>query len=93
MIDITSRASCSFGFNLKFCFSLVVISILYFVFQVSTLEMLIQAFDEEDGDMARKALNSPFIKHMDVEYAKLARSLPIPKTSQVRKILSVVTEY
>ncbi|XP_064102174.1 gamma-soluble NSF attachment protein-like isoform X2 [Macrobrachium nipponense] len=53
--------------------------------EVQTLEMLIQAFDEEDGDMARKALNSPFIKHMDVEYAKLARSLPVPKSSQEKK--------
>ncbi|KAK8737101.1 hypothetical protein OTU49_004803, partial [Cherax quadricarinatus] len=49
--------------------------------EVQTLEMLIQAFDEEDGDMALKALNSSFIKHMDVEYAKLARSLPVPKCS------------
>ncbi|XP_068212502.1 gamma-soluble NSF attachment protein-like [Palaemon carinicauda] len=53
--------------------------------EVQTLEMLIQAFDEEDGDMARKALNSSFIKHMDVEYAKLARSLPVPKSSQEKK--------
>lgn len=51
--------------------------------QAQTLEMLIQAYDEEDGDMAVKALNCPFIKHMDVEYAKLARSLPVPKCSQV----------
>ncbi|XP_037797832.1 gamma-soluble NSF attachment protein-like [Penaeus monodon] len=61
--------------------------------EVSTLEMLIQAFDEEDGDMARKALNSPFIKHMDVEYAKLARSLPIPKTSQESKKPGVTDTY
>lgn len=49
--------------------------------------MLIQAYDEEDGDMAVRALNSPFIRHMDVEYSKLARSLPVPKCSQVRKAL------
>lgn len=48
--------------------------------------MLIQAFDEEDGDMALKALNSPFIKHMDIEYSKLARSLPVPKCNQVGKV-------
>lgn len=41
--------------------------------------MLLQAYDNEDADSARTALNSPFIKHMDVEYAKLARSLPLPQ--------------
>lgn len=29
--------------------------------------------------MAKQALASPFIKHMDVEYARLARDLPLPK--------------
>lgn len=29
--------------------------------------------------MARQALASPFIKHMDVEYARLARDLQLPK--------------
>lgn len=47
--------------------------------EVQTLEMLLQAFDEEDPDMAKKALNNPFIKHMDVEYAILARDLPLPE--------------
>jgi len=41
--------------------------------------MLLQAFDEEDPQAARQALNSPFIKHMDVEYARLARDLPLPE--------------
>ncbi|XP_045598691.1 gamma-soluble NSF attachment protein [Procambarus clarkii] len=61
--------------------------------EVQTLEMLIQAFDEEDGDMALKALNSSFIKHMDVEYAKLARSLPVPKCSQETKKPGVTDTY
>lgn len=47
--------------------------------EVETLEMLLQAYDNEDADAARSALNSPFIKHMDVEYAKLARGLPLPQ--------------
>ncbi|XP_015184620.1 PREDICTED: gamma-soluble NSF attachment protein-like [Polistes dominula] len=47
--------------------------------EVQTLEMLLQAYDNEDADAARSALNSPFIKHMDVEYAKLARGLPLPQ--------------
>lgn len=41
--------------------------------------MLLQAYDNEDADSARSALNSPFIRHMDVEYAKLARGLPLPQ--------------
>ncbi|EZA51079.1 hypothetical protein DMN91_002579 [Ooceraea biroi] len=47
--------------------------------EVQTLEMLLQAYDNEDVNMFRTALNSPFIKHMDVEYAKLARGLPLPQ--------------
>ncbi|KAF5288240.1 hypothetical protein FQA39_LY04008 [Lamprigera yunnana] len=47
--------------------------------EVQTLEMLLQAFDEEDPESARRALNNPFIKHMDVEYAILARDLPLPE--------------
>ena len=47
--------------------------------EVQTLEMLLQAYDNEDANAARTALNSPFIKHMDVEYAKLARGLPLPQ--------------
>lgn len=43
------------------------------------LESLLQAYDEEDAEGVKAALDSPFIKHMDVEYARLARDLPIPK--------------
>lgn len=38
-----------------------------------------QAYDDEDPDLAKQALASPFIKHMDVEYARLARDLQLPK--------------
>lgn len=47
--------------------------------EVQTLESLLQAYDDEDADLARRALASPFIKHMDIEYAKLARDLKLPK--------------
>lgn len=40
---------------------------------------IVQAYDDEDPDLARRALASPFIKHMDVEYARLARDLQLPK--------------
>lgn len=46
---------------------------------MQTLEALLQAYDEEDPEGVRAALESPFIKHMDVEYARLAKELPIPK--------------
>lgn len=46
---------------------------------VATLESLLQAYDDEDPDLARRALASPFIKSMDVEYARLARDLKLPK--------------
>jgi len=47
--------------------------------EVQTLESLIQAYDDEDPDLARRALASPFIRHMDVEYSRLARDLKLPK--------------
>ncbi|XP_031826487.1 gamma-soluble NSF attachment protein [Nomia melanderi] len=47
--------------------------------EVHTLETLLEAYDNEDADAAKAALSSPFIKHMDVEYAKLARGLPLPQ--------------
>lgn len=43
--------------------------------------MLLQAYDEEDPEAAKVALNNPFIKHMDVEYAILARDMPLPEQS------------
>nr|CAI5846395.1 unnamed protein product [Callosobruchus analis] len=49
--------------------------------EVQTLEALLQAYDEEDPEGAKIALNSPFIKHMDVEYAILARDMPLPEAS------------
>lgn len=47
--------------------------------EIQMLESLLQAYDEEDAEGVKAALDSPFIKHMDVEYARLARDLPIPK--------------
>ena len=47
--------------------------------EVQTLESLLQAYDDEDPDLARRALSSPFIRHMDVEYARLSRDLTLPK--------------
>ncbi|EFX74438.1 hypothetical protein DAPPUDRAFT_200025 [Daphnia pulex] len=38
-----------------------------------------RAFDSEDAQAAERALADPFIRHMDVEYAKLTRVVPLPK--------------
>lgn len=47
--------------------------------EVQTLETLLQAYDDEDPDMARHALRSPFIRHMDIEYARLANDMKLPR--------------
>ncbi|KAL7640354.1 UNVERIFIED_CONTAM: hypothetical protein RMT77_008625 [Armadillidium vulgare] len=61
--------------------------------EVQTVNSLIQGFDEQDGDMVLKALNSAFIKHMDVEYAKLAKIIPVPKTSEEQKKSKAESSY
>lgn len=59
--------------------------------EVQTLESLLQAYDDEDPDLARRALSSPFIKHMDIEYAKLARDLKLPKgLASNPKVVSII---
>lgn len=47
--------------------------------ELSVLENLLQAYDEEDPAAAHRILNCPLIKHMDVEYAILARDMPLPE--------------
>lgn len=60
--------------------------------EVSTLQTLLQAFDDEDGELAAKMLASPFIRHMDVEYAILAKNIPLPKGLEVEKKSSDANE-
>lgn len=38
-----------------------------------------QAYDDEDWEAVQHALASPFIKHMDVDYARLAMAVPLPE--------------
>ncbi|XP_049885345.1 gamma-soluble NSF attachment protein-like [Pectinophora gossypiella] len=47
--------------------------------EIETLETLLQAYDEEDREAAKRALRSPFIRSMDVEYARLASTVPLPE--------------
>lgn len=44
-----------------------------------TVQTLLDAYEQEDADEAQRALRSPFIMHMDVEYARLARELKLPE--------------
>lgn len=53
--------------------------------EVSTLQTLLQAFDEEDAELAARMLANPFIRHMDVEYSILAKNIPLPKGLEVEK--------
>lgn len=46
---------------------------------MQTIEQLLAAYDEEDRDAAKSALASPFIRNMDVEYARLAQMVPLPE--------------
>lgn len=39
------------------------------------LESIVNAYSDHDSAQILKMLNSPFIKHMDVEFAILAKSL------------------
>ncbi|XP_011553129.1 gamma-soluble NSF attachment protein [Plutella xylostella] len=47
--------------------------------EMQTIEQLLAAYDEEDRESAKRALRSPFIRHMDVEYARLATTVPLPE--------------
>ncbi|KAF2350314.1 hypothetical protein FHG87_018929 [Trinorchestia longiramus] len=49
---------------------------------MATLTALLEAYDEQDGDAARRLLRAPFIRSMDVEYSKLARDMDTPAPSK-----------
>ncbi|XP_063633123.1 gamma-soluble NSF attachment protein-like [Cydia splendana] len=49
------------------------------VAEMQTIEQLLSAYDEEDRESAKRALMSPFIRSMDVEYARLAQLVPLPE--------------
>lgn len=47
--------------------------------EAQTLEVLLQAYDDEDWEAVQHALGSPFIRHMDIDYARLANAVPLPE--------------
>jgi len=42
------------------------------------LRRLLAAFDEEDHEAAKEAINSKAIKNLDIDFARLARLIPLP---------------
>lgn len=53
--------------------------------ECNTLMDLLEGYDQGDAEQLNRALNSPFIKHMDVEYARIARSLQVTETESSSK--------
>ncbi|XP_022832384.1 gamma-soluble NSF attachment protein-like [Spodoptera litura] len=60
------------------------------VAEMQTLEQILQAYDEEDRESAKRALASPFIRNMDVEYARLAAMVPLPEAMEPAPRATVV---
>lgn len=44
----------------------------------AALRTLLAAFEEEDGDAAKEALACPAIRDLDIDYARLAKQIPLP---------------
>ncbi|KAJ8374949.1 hypothetical protein SKAU_G00055290 [Synaphobranchus kaupii] len=49
------------------------------------MEQLLQGFDEQDEDQVYRVCNSPLVKYMDNDYAKLAISLKVPGGGKKKK--------
>ena len=47
--------------------------------QEQLITRILDAFSAEDEEACRKALTDPYIKHMDVEYAKMSRDMEFPR--------------
>ena len=49
--------------------------------QSAALNTLIQAFNDEDGDLAKRGLASGAVMNLDVEFTRLAKTIPLPAES------------
>ncbi|KAJ8268032.1 hypothetical protein COCON_G00132040 [Conger conger] len=49
------------------------------------MEQLLQGYDQQDEDQAYRVCNSPLLKYMDNDYAKLAISLRVPGGGKKKK--------
>ena len=47
--------------------------------QSSALNTLIQAFNDEDGDLARQGVNSGAVKNLDVEFTRMVKDIKLPE--------------
>lgn len=45
------------------------------------LRSLLEAFDEQDGDAAKEAINSKAIKDLDIDFARLAKQIILPDSA------------
>lgn len=47
------------------------------------LRNLLEAFDEQDGEGAKEAINSKAIKNLDIDYARLAKHIVLPDSADL----------
>ncbi|KAG5268876.1 hypothetical protein AALO_G00217450 [Alosa alosa] len=56
------------------------------------MEELLQGYDEQDEDQVYRVCNSPLLKYMDNDYAKLALSLRVPGGGNKKKPLAAASD-
>lgn len=47
------------------------------------LRALLEAFDEQDGEAAKEAINSTAIKNLDIDFARLAKLIVLPDSADL----------
>ena len=47
----------------------------------TVLKSLLEAFDDQDGDAAKEAINSKAIRDFDIDFARLAKSIVLPDSA------------
>lgn len=47
------------------------------------LRSLLEAFDEQDGEAAKEAINSKAIKNLDIDFARLAKLIVLPDSADL----------
>ena len=49
----------------------------------SALRKLLLAFDEQDGEAAKEAINSKAVKNFDIDFARLAKHIVLPDSDEL----------
>jgi len=52
-------------------------------FQTAAANDIINGFSDQDGELAKKGLDSPSVKALDNDYVKLARDMDVPKGGNI----------